>query len=285
MRVVTFGSDHPLSYAALRTVERLDGFDHVDHVSTTDDREFLRKPNTAEARAYLRSLEPDLFLSAAYGRILGEQTLGLASIGAVNVHPSLLPRFRGVNAVQWAMYEGESRVGLTIHEMVPAVDSGAVLAQITTPIREGESARDVYLRLGELLPPTLTEVLTRIRRTGTIEGRPQRGEGSYRRASRLELDRLELDWSWSAAELARRFRVFPWHCNLPVGPWRIFLRDVEPRDAIVKRPPGTMVRRRPRTLDVVVADGTLVRLHLDHALRAWTKLALVGLRTHLPHEP
>jgi methionyl-tRNA formyltransferase len=277
IRVVTFGSNHPFTQPALRVVKSLEGFQHVGHVRTFDERDFLRNPNSDESRAFLASLRPDLFLSSGYGRILSEPTLTIPSIGAINVHPSLLPRFRGRDAVRWALYEGASEVGVTIHEMTLPVDSGPVLIQKRLQLDERADADEIYARLAELVPTLLEEVLSEIRESGIVAGttQPRSGE-SQRDFPWHELERLALDWTEPADELVRRAAVFPNHCHARVGPWGLYFRGVER----ISRPPGTIVRRRLRTLDVVAGDEGTVRLHLERPLRAWAKLVLrsLGLR-------
>ena len=131
LRVVTLGSDrpHPLTRAALSVVEELECLEHVDHLTANDEREFLRDVRSPAYREHIAGLAPDLLVSAAYARIVPDDVLGLATIGAINVHPSLLPEYRGVGAVWWAIYEGRSTVGVTIHQMTVLVDTGPILAQ------------------------------------------------------------------------------------------------------------------------------------------------------------
>jgi methionyl-tRNA formyltransferase len=278
IRVVTFGSDHPFTRPAVKLVESLDGFIHVGHVRTFDEREFLRSPNSLESREFLHSLSPDLFLSSGYGRILADETLGIATIGSINVHPSLLPRFRGRATVAWALYEGATEVGLTIHEMVSSVDSGAVLAQHAVPVGGRTDATLIYRELAAVLPPILEDVLLEIRDTGKISGTPQAVEGaSYRDFPSREAKRLEVDWRLASREIIRRADVFSGQSNTHIGRWRVFfqrLEHVSQEVEHVSRQPGTIVRRRPRSIDVIAGDGNRVRVTFQRPLRAWLKLGL-----------
>lgn len=281
MRVVTLGSDdanHPLTRAARAVVSVLDGINHVDHLTTEDTREYLRDVRSLAFREHIAGLQPDLLLSAAYGRILPEDVLMLPTIGAVNVHPSLLPDYRGVQAVWWAIYEGCTLVGVTVHEMTPAIDTGPILGQASLEVTPDSPPVEVWRRLGELARPLLASTLEEIAATRRISGRPQPAGGSYRSGPQRELRRLEIDWSQSARELVRRDRIFRGYANIPVLRWRLRARQMEEAGE-TQRLPGSILRRRPTTLDVAAGEGTAVRLVLPRPLRAWTKLLLLHLAT------
>ncbi len=275
MRIVTLGSDHghPLTLAALAVVGELEDVEHVGHVTAQDEREFLRDPRSPAFRDHLVALEPDLLLSAAYARILPEDVLTLPTIGAINVHPSLLPNYRGVSAIWWAIYDAQPRVGVTVHEMTAGVDTGPILGQAAIDVTPDTRPSAAWNSLGELARPLIEQTLRRIRDSGRIEGRPQPPGGSYRSQPQREAARLELDWEQPARELVRRHRIFPGAGNVAVGRWRVNARDVEARTSTT-RPPGTILRRRPRTIEVATGEGSSVRLALARPLRDWTKLLI-----------
>lgn len=278
MRVVTLGSDEPqaLTRAALTVVDELDGIEHVDHLTTNDAREALRDPRSEEYRAHLAALEPDLLVSAAYARIVPEEVLAIPRIGAINVHPSLLPEYRGVLAVLWALYEGRTKVGVTIHQMTLPVDTGPTLAQASLDVTGDADPGEVKFALGDLAAPLLRETLEQIRASGQIRGMPQPEGGSYRGQPKREVRRLELDWSQPASELVRRERIFRECGSIPLLRWRVFVLRIEAAGS-TKRPPGTILRRRLKSLDIAVGDGTSVRIELARPLRAWVKLVLFHL--------
>jgi methionyl-tRNA formyltransferase len=277
IRVVSFGSDHCFTDPALQLLGSLEGFVHVGHIRTFDERQFLRDPNSERSLAFLAALEPDLFVSSGYGRILRAPALRLATIGGVNVHPSLLPRFRGRNTVGWALYEGVPEIGVTIHEMTLPVDSGPILAQERLRVGRNDGQGDLYRRLAARVPLLLGEVLAEIRRTRRIVGTPQPEGGSYRKFAGEEAGRLEFDWSQTAAELERRAKVFPDHCNVRVGRWRIYFRRIER----ISTRRGAIVRRRFSSIDVVAGDAEALRLHLKRPIRAWAKLVLSRHARHV----
>ena len=275
MRIVTLGSDgrHPLTLAALGVVGELDQVEHVDHVTANDKREFLRDPRSSEYRRHLTALEPDLLISAAYARIVPEDILAIPKLGAINVHPSLLPAYRGVSAVWWALYEGSSRVGVTIHQMTIPVDTGPILAQTAIEVDPHDDPVRVWQSLGELARPLLKDTLERIDESGRVTGTPQPAGGSYRSQPHKEAHRLEIDWSQPADELVRRDRIFPGQGNIPVVRWRIYARRVEAAGSTA-RPPGRVLRRRLKSIQVATGAGTSVRLELGRPVRTWTKFLL-----------
>jgi methionyl-tRNA formyltransferase len=285
MRIVTFGSDHrhPLTTAALGVVEKLDGIEHVDHFTRQDEREFLRDPASPAFQSHLVSLRPDLLLSAAYALVLPEEVLAIPTLGAINVHPALLPAYRGARAVWWALYERQSSVGVTIHEMTLPVDSGPILAQASLPVSPEDNPGEVARKVGELAGPLLENTLREIMESGLIAGIPQRGDGSYRSTPGKEAHRLEIDWSQTAKELVRRDRIFPGHSNIAVRRWRIYAKHVDQAGA-TRLAPGRILRRRPTSIDVSVAGGSSVRLQLTRPLQDWVKLLILHASTgHFRH--
>jgi methionyl-tRNA formyltransferase len=159
--------------------------------------------------AQLGALCPDLLVVVAYGRILGEDLLGLAPQGAVNVHASLLPRWRGAAPIQWAIAEGERETGVTIMQMDAGLDTGDVLLQRTLPIGDADDAETLAPRLARLGGEALVETL-RLLDEGAIV--PVRQDGSRATlAPILEKEHGRLDFALPAERLAARIRGFrPW---------------------------------------------------------------------------
>ena len=280
VRVVTLGSDHPqaLTRATLAVVDEIEGIDHVDHLTANDVREHLRDARSEEYRAHMLSLQPDLLVSSAYARIVPEAVLAIPTIGAINVHPSLLPEYRGVLAVLWALYEGRTKVGVTIHQMTVPVDTGPIVAQASLDVTPHADPAEVQRMLGGLAAPLLKETLEQIRASGQINGRSQPEGGSYRSVPKNEVRRLELDWSLPASELVRRDRIFRECGSIPLLRWRVFARRVEEAGP-TGRPPGTILRRRPKSLCIAAGEGTSVRIEPARPLRDWAKFGLFHLST------
>lgn len=157
----------------------------------------------------LRDLAPDLAVVAAYGRILGPVTLGVPRLGVLNVHASLLPRWRGASPVQSAILAGDRETGVTIMRVVPELDAGPMLARRATPIVDRDTAGSLTDRLAEmgaeLLGDTLPGWLC-----GEIEPVPQ-DERLVTYAERIDKAHGALDWARPAEELWWRVRAYtPW---------------------------------------------------------------------------
>jgi methionyl-tRNA formyltransferase len=272
LRLVTLGNPgHPLCDAALAVIRGLPWVEHVGHLKDRGERPGLDDPDSAAFLEFLAELRPDVLVSVAYGHVLHEPALSIPTIGAINVHPSLLPQYRGAQAIFWALYEGQTTLGVTVHEMILPVDAGAILAQEALAVDLDDHPLDVYRRIADLSKGALRDALEAIRRTGRVEGRPQVGPASYRSDAWKEYDRLVVDWRLPGRELARRSRLFMGAMNIPIGPRRIMIDHIEELGSTSRRP-GTIIRRGLRTWDAAAGDGTSVRLYIRQPLKARAKL-------------
>ena len=204
----------------------------------------------------------DLWISAGYSIILTADALAIPRLGAINVHPSLLPAYRGSHPIYWAMFDRE-RVGVTIHQMVPQVDAGDILAQLEHPVDPRRSPADVYRDVCGLARQALDGVLDDAMRLRALPpGVPQTGNPSYRSTPERELDRLTVDWSQPADEIVRRVRVFPDWVHFIANGERVFVSDarvVGQADGVGVAP-GTVVHRALRSLQIVAGDGATVEI-------------------------
>ncbi|MCX7608751.1 MAG: methionyl-tRNA formyltransferase [Anaerolineales bacterium] len=168
--------------------------------------EKLRQP---EAMAQLRAWAPDLIVVAAFGQILRQEVLDLPPLGCINVHASLLPRWRGAAPIQAALLAGDAETGVTIMKMDAGVDTGPILAQRAIPIAPDETGGSLFEKLSRLGADLLLETLPRYV-SGEIVPRPQPEEGvTY--APMLKKEDGLLDFSQPAAALERRVRAMnPW---------------------------------------------------------------------------
>ncbi|HXI04306.1 MAG TPA: methionyl-tRNA formyltransferase, partial [Candidatus Saccharimonadales bacterium] len=157
----------------------------------------------------VRSLAPDVLAVVAFGRILPGAVLAAAPEGGVNLHASLLPRYRGAAPVAWAIARGEKVTGITTMRMTERLDAGEILMQRSTPIGEEETAGQLEERLAALGAPFLVETLDALER-GEMAGLPQEEtEATFAPVIRKEDGRI--DWSIPADEISRRIRAFdPW---------------------------------------------------------------------------
>lgn len=167
---------------------------------TTKDPELVAK---------LRALEPDVLLVASYGEILRRDMLELARHGALNVHASLLPRWRGASPIQASILAGDAETGVSVQRMVLALDEGDVLVERRTPIDERECSGELLERLAPLGGDAAVEALDRLERGDARFTAQDPSRATY--ARKIAKERGEIDWRRPAVELDRHVRAFtPW---------------------------------------------------------------------------
>ena len=164
------------------------------------------KPKGEEFLAELRTLAPDVNVVVAYGHILPRAAIDLPRLGTLNIHASLLPLLRGAAPIQAAIRDGYSETGVTIMQMVPALDAGPVLHQSRTPILEDETAGELALRLSELGAGALIEALALIE-LGLARPEPQ-DEAAATYAAKLTRETAWVDWTGSAHDVGRHIRAY-----------------------------------------------------------------------------
>jgi methionyl-tRNA formyltransferase len=156
--------------------------------------------------ASLRRLEPDLGVVVAYGHILRPEVLSIPTRGMINVHASLLPRYRGAAPIQHAILQGETETGISIMQMEEGLDSGPILHHLATPIAADETAGMLSGRLAELGAGALVEVLSLLS-AGAAPSQPQdHARATF--APKLDRDVARLDWQHDSAILSRQIRAF-----------------------------------------------------------------------------
>jgi methionyl-tRNA formyltransferase len=229
-RIVFFGTP---SFAVPTLRGLLEGPDEVAGVVTQPDREkgrgrktvispikelalqeglTLLQPEKAKEEAFeeaVRGLQPDLFVVVAYGQILPKSLLNIPKHGAVNVHASLLPKYRGAAPIAWAILNGEKVTGVTTMAMDEGMDTGDILLQTEVPIGEEETCENLHDRLASLGAQLLLETLKKTK-TGDIHPLPQDpSKATY--APPLEKENGHIDWKKEAREIDRQIRAFnPW---------------------------------------------------------------------------
>jgi methionyl-tRNA formyltransferase len=230
--------------------------------------------------AELRALAPQVLVVAAYGQILPREIIDLAPLAAVNVHASLLPRYRGAAPIQWAIVRGDLETGVTTMLMDEGLDTGPALLTARTHIGPDETAGQLEGRLAvmgaELLVATLPLLAA-----GQITPVPQ-DEALASHARRLRKEDGHIDWRWQAAEVARRVRAFnPWPCAhtfLAARLIRILRARVgEPAAA----PPGEILLTGRNGLAVACGDGLtleVVELQPENRKAMETSVFLAGAR-------
>jgi methionyl-tRNA formyltransferase len=178
--------------------------------------------NSSESIEMLRSLRPDIVVIVAYGQLLKKELLSIAPKGCVNLHASLLPKYRGAAPIQWAIVNGETETGLTTMYIDEAMDAGDIIAQKRVDIEDKDTAGSLHDRLAEVGAELLMGTMTGIR-SGEATRVAQDGSAvSY--APKLAKSDGRIDWTTSATEISNRVRGFnPWpccYCEAPAGSGR-----------------------------------------------------------------
>ncbi len=218
-----------------------------------------RRVREPESVAALRALAPEVQVVVAYGQILPRSVIDLAPRGTINVHGSLLPRYRGAAPVQWAIVRGEAETGVTTMLIDEGLDTGPLLLAESTPIGPEETADALEARLARLGGDLLVRTLEGLEE-GALVARPQDAS----RATLAPLIKKEdglIDWTLPAEALARRVRGFhPWpgvYTSRQGRSLRVLSARAEAGAAAL---PGTLLAVDRDGLVVAAGDGTALRL-------------------------
>jgi methionyl-tRNA formyltransferase len=164
----------------------------------------------AEALDAIEALRPGLIVVMAYGQILPQRLIGMAPGCCVNLHASLLPKYRGAACIQAAIDAGDATTGVTLMHVVKELDAGDVILARETPILDSDTGGTVHDRLAQVAVEVLKAGLPGLL-DGTASRRPQAELGEVSHVPKLERDEGRIDWSWTAERLERRLRAYdPW---------------------------------------------------------------------------
>jgi methionyl-tRNA formyltransferase len=178
----------------------------MEHGTPVHDPESINAPT---ARMVLASYQPDLLVVCDYGQILKPEVLELARLGGINLHGSLLPKYRGAAPINWALLNGEWEVGVTVIHMTPQLDAGPAIAQASLVVGEDETAAEVEPRLAELGVPLVMESIERLA-AGTAKAIPQ-DASQVTKAPRLKKEQGAIDWHRTAEQIKDQVRALePW---------------------------------------------------------------------------
>jgi methionyl-tRNA formyltransferase len=165
--------------------------------------------NAAETIEELESLDADLLVVCDYGQILSARCLASARLGGVNLHGSLLPRYRGAAPIAWAIYNGETETGVTVIHMTPEVDAGPCIAQVTEPIDPEDTCQTLESRLAEIGGWALRRAVDSVEK-GNLQALPQDPKLASK-APRLKKTDGLIDWTRPAAAIKNHVRaMIPW---------------------------------------------------------------------------
>ncbi|HHJ18026.1 MAG TPA: methionyl-tRNA formyltransferase [Gammaproteobacteria bacterium] len=217
----------------------------------------------AEAQQELAALQPDLMVVVAYGLILPQAVLDLPRLGCVNLHASLLPRWRGAAPIQRAILAGDRMTGVCLMQMEAGLDSGPVLAEVRTEISADDTGGSLHDRLSGLAAQLLAQHLDDLAQ-GKLTPRVQ-DEALVTYAAKLDKQEAALDWTQDALQLERQVRAFnPWpvaHTQLEGKTLRVWNARATGDDAAA--PPGTVTAAGKAGIDVACGSGSLRLLEIQ----------------------
>lgn len=213
------------------------------------------------ALAQIQALAPELIVVAAYGRFLPDEILACPKFGCINVHSSLLPKYRGAAPINWAILNGETETGVTIQQMAHDMDAGDILAQESTPIGDNEDAGQLYTRLSELGAALLVKSVAEIA-AGTASGIPQ-DHTKATLAPMLSRELSHVDWTKSAREIHNQVRgLYPWPSattDVITGDTIKLHRSCLPGKT-ASTYPGVIVSAGKEGIDIACGDGQVLRV-------------------------
>ncbi len=196
---------------------------------------------TAEQKI-LRALNADIMVVVAYGLILPQAVLDAPKLGCINVHGSILPRWRGAAPIQRAIESGDRETGVTIMQMDAGLDTGAMLSITPCAIADDETSGSLYLRLAELGPPALLKALEKLNQGTAVAIVQDNHQSTY--AAKINKAESLIDWAQDAATLDRRIRAFnpfPAAYSLVDGQ-RLKIWSAEVADEAISGKPGQIIR-------------------------------------------
>ena len=247
----------------------------------------------AEDQAALAALGADIMVVVAYGLLLPKPVLEAPRLGCINIHASLLPRWRGAAPIQRAILAGDSESGVTIMQMDEGLDTGDMLVIRTTPISDTDTAQTLHDRLAAIGAEAMLETLEQLA-AGTAAPEKQ-DDAAANYAKKLSKAEALVDWTQSAIEIDRLVRAFnPWpvaHTTLDGQSVRIWEARAETGQS--EQAPGTLLYCEARGLGVACGDGTLniTRLQLPGGkpvtpadLINARKAPQIGVRLGLPSD-
>lgn len=213
------------------------------------------------ALAQLKELAPELIVVAAYGRILPDDILALSPKGCINVHSSLLPKYRGAAPINWAVINGDAETGVTIMHMATELDAGDIIDQVSTPIDPDETVEAVHDRLAALGGELLVKVVGEIA-AGTAKRIPQDHEKATL-APMLSRALSPIDWTRPAKAIHDQVRgLVPWPATSTdiLGGGVVKVYAVSETGETTGKAPGTILAAGNPGIDVACGDGKVIRI-------------------------
>jgi len=211
----------------------------------------------------LRSLNPEIIVVAAYGKILPREIITLPVHGCINLHPSLLPKYRGPSPIQRAVLHGEKKTGVTIMRLNEGMDAGPIVLQKETAIGEDETAEELGARLSSIGAELMVEAVKAIGQGKAVYRDQNEKEASY--APFIKKGEGEIDWSQSAEEIRNRIRgLLPWPGAFTfINGKRIKIIKGKAEKSSGDAAPGTIAGVSPEGIRIATGKGDIVILRLQ----------------------
>ncbi|MEI9699353.1 methionyl-tRNA formyltransferase [Moellerella wisconsensis] len=216
-----------------------------------------------ESQQWVADQNPDIMIVVAYGMILPEAILNLPRLGCLNVHGSLLPRWRGAAPIQRSIWAGDAQTGVTIMQMDIGLDTGDMLHKAILPISAQDTSASLYEKLAEIGPNALIETLNLITSGQAIPEKQDDTLANY--AEKLSKDEARIDWALPAEQIERCIRAFnPWPISyFEVDEQLIKVWQAEVINEPHNQPVGTILRADKKGICIATGDGQLNILQLQ----------------------
>ena len=220
---------------------------------------------TAESQCWIENQHADVMVVVAYGLILPEIVLKMLPLGCLNVHGSLLPRWRGAAPIQRSIWAGDKETGITIMQMDIGLDTGDMLYKISCPIEPKDTSTTLYQKLAKLGPITLQHTLDLLT---SGQANPEKQNDTFANyAEKLSKDEALIDWTLSAVQIERCVRAFnPWPVSyfiIEEQPIKVWHAEVISQE--INALPGTILSADKTGIKVVTAEGILNILQIQPA--------------------
>ena len=211
-----------------------------------------------EAEQVLRRIGPDLIIAVAYGKLLPRSILEVPPCGCVNIHGSVLPRYRGSAPIQWTVLNGDTVAGVTAMYMGEGMDTGEIIAVKTVPVGEKETAGELFDRLALLGGELLLETVAAIESGHAVSVPQNEAEATY--APPLTKALCPIDWSQTGRQIVKHVcGLNPWPvATAVIGGAELKIYDADATDRKTGKAPGTIVAAGKDGIEVACADGTVI---------------------------
>jgi methionyl-tRNA formyltransferase len=215
------------------------------------------------AQQELAALDADIMVVVAYGLILPKAVLDMPRLGCINVHGSILPRWRGAAPIQRALWAGDTETGVTIMQMDVGLDTGDMLLKTRLPIEDNDTSASLYEKLAQQGPQALLQALEGLAKGELSADKQDESQANY--AQKLTKEEAHLDWNKSAKQLWQEVRAFnPWpvsyfeHQGNSIKVWQTKVTE-----GATKQLPGTIIAAGKQGIEIATADGILTLLSLQ----------------------